>query len=167
MQRDFPLKDAISDLIMEYNTYGLLDQLQRRWYGRAPCLENSLANLRKPKPLSVRALAGVFIMLFIGMCIGVCILIAEHFLFKYGLPRLRKKGKDCFWKSPNLMFFSQVRSGVLLMSHSTINLIIETISLCKVALIIFSIQMNRNCTDSSTPSNWFHLITRLKRSCRI
>lgn len=110
MQRDFPLKDAISDLIMDYNTYGLLDQLQRRWYGRAPCLENSLANLRKPKPLSVRALAGVFIMLFIGMCIGVCILIAEHFLFKYGLPRLRKKGKDCFWKSPNLMFFSQVSS---------------------------------------------------------
>lgn len=108
MQRDFPLKDAISDLIMEYNAYGFLDQLQRRWYGRAPCLENSLSNLRKPKPLSVRALAGVFIMLFIGMCIGAFILIGEHFLFRYGLPRLRKKEKDCFWKSPNLMFFSQV-----------------------------------------------------------
>ncbi|RWS03950.1 glutamate receptor ionotropic: NMDA 3A-like protein, partial [Dinothrombium tinctorium] len=106
MQRGFPLKNAISELILEYNTYGFLDQLQRKWYGRVPCLEDSLNNLNKPKPLSVRAVAGVFIMLGCGLVVGITILILEHITFKYALPRLRKGPKEGFWKSPNLMFFS-------------------------------------------------------------
>ncbi|RWS26698.1 glutamate receptor ionotropic: NMDA 3A-like protein, partial [Leptotrombidium deliense] len=107
MQRGFPLKNAISELILQYNTYGFLDQLQRKWYGRVPCLEDSLNNLNKPKPLSVRAVAGVFIMLGCGLLVGIIILISEHIVFKYALPNLRKSPKEGFWKSPNLMFFSQ------------------------------------------------------------
>ncbi|RWS08463.1 glutamate receptor ionotropic: NMDA 3A-like protein, partial [Dinothrombium tinctorium] len=110
MQRGFPLKNAISELILEYNTYGFLDQLQRKWYGRVPCLEDSLNNLNKPKPLSVRAVAGVFIMLGCGLVVGITILILEHITFKYALPRLRKGPKEGFWKSPNLMFFSQKKA---------------------------------------------------------
>ncbi|XP_053206425.1 uncharacterized protein LOC128390693 isoform X2 [Panonychus citri] len=107
MQKGFPLKNAISDLILRYNTYGYLDQLQRKWYGRVPCLENSLNNLNIPKPLSVRAVAGVFIMLLCGLGVGIFILMVEHVVFKYALPKLRKMPKDTYWKSPNLMFFSQ------------------------------------------------------------
>jgi hypothetical protein len=91
---------------LKYNEYGFLDQLHRKWYGRVHCLESSA--LTKPKPLSVRAVAGVFMMLCFGMIVGTVILLTEHFVFKYLLPSLRMKPKDCFWKSPNLMFFSQV-----------------------------------------------------------
>lgn len=103
---------AISDLILEYNAYGFLDQLQRKWYGRVPCLEDSLNNLNKPNPLSIRAVAGVFIMLGCGFIVGILILIIEHVVFKYSLPNLREMPKDCFWKTPNLMFFSQVISAL-------------------------------------------------------
>jgi hypothetical protein len=99
-------KELISSLILKYNEYGFLDQLHRKWYGRVHCLESSA--LTKPKPLSVRAVAGVFMMLCFGMIVGTVILLTEHFVFKYILPSLRMKPKDCFWKSPNLMFFSQV-----------------------------------------------------------
>ncbi|KPM11232.1 hypothetical protein QR98_0098020 [Sarcoptes scabiei] len=70
-------------------------------------IENESTSLSKPEPLTVRGVAGVFVMLSIGIMVGVFILLAEHFTFKYLLPGLRKKPKDCFWKSPNLMFFSQ------------------------------------------------------------
>ena len=108
------VQNAISDLILQYNTYGYLDQLQRKWYGRVPCLENSLNNLNIPKPLSIRSVAGVFIMLGIGLLLGVLILLIEHIVFKYVLPKLRKMPKETYWKSPNLMFFSQVRFLVLI-----------------------------------------------------
>jgi len=71
------------------------------------------SSLTKPKPLTVRAEAGVFLMLAVGISIGVVILILEHLVFKYILPALRKKNKNCFWKSPNLMFFSQVSFFIL------------------------------------------------------
>ena len=99
-------QESISNLILKYNEYGFLDQLHRKWYGRVHCLESS--SLTKPKPLTVRAEAGVFLMLAVGIGIGVVILVLEHLVFKYVLPALRKKNKNCFWKSPNLMFFSQV-----------------------------------------------------------
>lgn len=99
-------KDVISSLILKYNEYGFLDQLHRKWYGRIHCMDSSA--LTKPKPLTVKAVAGVFLMLFFGLVIGSFILLIEHFVFKYILPSLRKKPKECFWKSPNLMFFSQV-----------------------------------------------------------
>ena len=75
-------------------------------------------------PLTVRAEAGVFLMLAFGICVGILILFAEHFVFKYCLPGLRRKGKDSYWKTPNLMFFSQVRGdwrGVLVFSKRLIN----------------------------------------------
>ncbi|XP_054162601.1 glutamate receptor ionotropic, NMDA 3A-like [Oppia nitens] len=105
MQKGFPFRELISSLILKYNEYGFLDQLHRKWYGRVHCLESSA--LTKPKPLTVKAVAGVFLMLFFGLIVGTIILLIEHFFFKYFLPSLRKKPKDCFWKSPNLMFFSQ------------------------------------------------------------
>ncbi|CAG2162867.1 unnamed protein product [Oppiella nova] len=105
MQKGFPFRELISSLILKYNEYGFLDQLHRKWYGRVHCLESSA--LTKPKPLTVKAVAGVFLMLFFGLIVGTLILLIEHFVFKYILPSLRKKPKDCFWKSPNLMFFSQ------------------------------------------------------------
>ncbi|KAH9408177.1 Glutamate receptor ionotropic, NMDA 3A, partial [Tyrophagus putrescentiae] len=105
MQKGFPFRDSISNLILKYNEYGFLDQLHRKWYGRVHCLESS--SLTKPMPLTVRAEAGVFLMLAFGICVGILILFAEHFVFKYCLPGLRRKGKDSYWKTPNLMFFSQ------------------------------------------------------------
>lgn len=53
------------------------------------------------------AVAGVFLLLVMGMAMGVIILIFEHWFYKYALPSLRLKPKGSVWKSRNIMFFSQ------------------------------------------------------------
>lgn len=63
--------------------------------------------LKKPMPLSIQAVAGAFIMLGVGLLVGIVILFIEHGVFKYTLPVLRAKPKNCIWRSPNFMFFSQ------------------------------------------------------------
>lgn len=55
----------------------------------------------------VAAVAGVFLLLGLGMTMGVIILIFEHWFYKYALPSLRLKPKGTIWKSRNIMFFSQ------------------------------------------------------------
>lgn len=77
-------------------------------YERVPCLEDNWNNLNTPSPLGIRSLAGVFIMLGCGLLAAILLLGSEHLFYKYLLPTIRLKPKDCFWKSPNLMFFSQV-----------------------------------------------------------
>nr|XP_042907088.1 glutamate receptor ionotropic, NMDA 3A isoform X1 [Parasteatoda tepidariorum] len=107
MQKGFSLKKRISTLILRYNEYGYMEQLQKKWFGRVPCFNHSLHRLNKPKPLSLKAVAGVFIMLVIGLLVGIFILVIEHAVFKYALPELRKMPPDRFWRSRNVMFFSQ------------------------------------------------------------
>ncbi|KAL3243367.1 hypothetical protein MRX96_020580 [Rhipicephalus microplus] len=108
MTRGFPLAQGISELVLRYNALGYLDQLHSKWYGRAPCLQDGLLQrLDKPLPLGVRAVAGLFLMLLVGLLAGSLVLIIEHLVFRYALPGLRARSRNCFWKSPNLMFFSQ------------------------------------------------------------
>lgn len=101
-------QDAISRLLLRYSEYGFVDQLSKKWYGRVPCFDDRLHRFNQPEPLSVGAVAGPFIMLLAGLGLGLAILVFEHVIFRYALPVLRKKPKECFWRSPNLMFFSQV-----------------------------------------------------------
>ncbi|KAG8198827.1 hypothetical protein JTE90_007129 [Oedothorax gibbosus] len=107
MQKGFRLKKSISTLILRYNEYGFMEQLEKKWFGRVPCFNHSVHRLNKPQPLSLRSVAGVFLMLLGGACVGVVILFIEHAVFKHALPELRKKPMENFWRSPNVMFFSQ------------------------------------------------------------
>ena len=113
MSKGFPLKDSISALIAKYSSNGYLDILVDKWYGALPCFksENDI-EIVQPRPLGVAAVAGVFLLLAMGMVLGVLILIFEHMFFKYYLPHLRHMPKDSVWRSRNIMFFSQVRMKI-------------------------------------------------------
>ncbi|XP_059470135.1 glutamate receptor ionotropic, NMDA 3A-like isoform X2 [Neocloeon triangulifer] len=106
MNKGFPLKDSISAVIAKYASNGYLDILQEKWYGGLPCfrLEN---NMVQPRPLGVTAVAGVFLLLGLGMVVGLLILIVEHIFYRNFLPSLRNKPKGTIWRSRNVMFFSQ------------------------------------------------------------
>lgn len=99
-------------------------------YGRVPCLEDSFNNLNKPNALGVRSVAGVFIMLGCGLMAGIILLFLEHFVFRYFLPKLRLSSKRSAWKSPNLMFFSQVRCR---WNNYLFNLLLSSLDKVKVA----------------------------------
>jgi len=58
--------------------------------------------------LGVDAVAGMIIMLGFAIGIGVAILFCEHAVYKHALPYFRKQPRGTIWRSPNLMFFSQV-----------------------------------------------------------
>ncbi len=88
--------------------HGYVDSLSQKWYGRVPCFDDRLHRFNQPEPLSVGAVAGPFILLLAGLGVGLAVLAMEHAAFRYALPTLRNKPKGCLWKSPNLMFFSQV-----------------------------------------------------------
>lgn len=135
MVKGFPLKESISALIAKYSTNGYLDILTEKWYGGLPCFKYE-AEIVQPRPLGnlslsshslrgqwlisisfqlnsktenigIAAVAGVFLLLSLGMVMGVIILILEHWFYKFILPSLRLKPKGTIWKSRNIMFFSQ------------------------------------------------------------
>ncbi|XP_053686430.1 uncharacterized protein LOC128735972 [Sabethes cyaneus] len=106
MHKGFPLKETISALISKYSTDGYLDILTDKWYGGLACFKID-RELGQPKPLGVAAVAGVFLLLSLGVVLGLLILIFEHLFYKYTLPILRHQPKNTIWKSRNIMFFSQ------------------------------------------------------------
>ncbi|XP_059614954.1 uncharacterized protein LOC132260688 [Phlebotomus argentipes] len=106
MTKGFPLRDSISALIAKYSSNGYLDILTEKWYGGLPCFKLGI-EIAQPRPLGVAAVAGVFLLLGLGMILGCLILIFEHWFYKYALPILRHKPKGTVWKSRNIMFFSQ------------------------------------------------------------
>jgi len=81
-----------------------MDELRSKWYSSLPCFGN---DAYRPQPLGVASVAGVFILLFIGILAGCLTLTLEHLVYKYALPKLRHQPKDTIWRSPNMMFFSQ------------------------------------------------------------
>jgi len=84
-----------------------LDILQEKWYSGLPCFRLE-TNMVQPRPLGVAAVAGVFLLLGLGMVVGLLILIVEHIFYRNFLPGLRNKPKGNIWRSRNVMFFSQV-----------------------------------------------------------
>ncbi|CAH1154324.1 unnamed protein product [Phaedon cochleariae] len=106
MAKGFPLKDSISAVIAKYSSNGYMDILQEKWYGGLPCFKLA-TDIAQPRPLGVAAVTGVFILLGVGIALGLLILLVEHLFFRYTLPMLRDKPKGSVWRSRNIMFFSQ------------------------------------------------------------
>lgn len=102
------MQDSISAVIAKYSSNGYMDILQEKWYGGLPCFKLA-TEIAQPRPLGVAAVTGVFILLGVGIALGLIILLVEHLFFKYTLPILRDKPKGSIWRSRNIMFFSQVR----------------------------------------------------------
>jgi glutamate receptor ionotropic, NMDA 3A len=152
MSKGFPLKDSISALIAKYSSNGYLDILVEKWYGGLPCYrDEDHIEIVQPRPLGVAAVAGVYLMLGLGMILGVLILIFEHTFFKYYLPALRQMPKGSVWRSRNVMFFSQVASNL------------SRFAIAKFSLS--SISLSRNFIASSTASTWCRLITPPESWC--
>lgn len=97
----------INAALARYQASGHLDHLKHKWYGELPCFRLS-ADIYKPQALEIRTVAGVFLMLTLGIGVGLAILLLEHMVYRYALPSLRTKPRESMWRNRNLMFFSQV-----------------------------------------------------------
>ncbi|XP_072141381.1 glutamate receptor ionotropic, NMDA 1-like [Dermacentor andersoni] len=173
MARGFPLAKGISELVLRYNALGYLDQLHSKWYGRAPCLQDGLLQrLDKPLPLGVRAVAGLFLMLLVGLLAGSLVLIIEHLVFRYALPGLRARSRNCFWKSPNLMFFSQklyrfINTVELVSPHHSAKEIVSNLREGQIASL-FQKSVKRKIKEEArrrkSKSQFFEMIQEVRRA---
>ncbi|CAG2067714.1 unnamed protein product, partial [Timema podura] len=100
-------QDSISAVIAKYSSNGYMDILQEKWYGALPCFKLA-TDIAQPRPLGVASVAGVFLLLGLGMVLGCLILLFEHLFYRYTLPILRHQPKGTIWRSRNIMFFSQI-----------------------------------------------------------
>lgn len=96
------------------------------------------------------AVAGVFLLLGMGMVMGVVILIFEHWFYKYALPSLRLKPKGTIWKSRNIMFFSQklyrfINCVELVSPHHAARELVHSIRQGQIASL-FQKSIKRVCT---------------------
>ena len=54
--------------------------------------------------------AGLYLLLLVGLFVCILLMLLEHATFKYLVPYWRRKPTESFWKSPSMMFWSQVRN---------------------------------------------------------
>ncbi|GIX82084.1 uncharacterized protein CEXT_776161 [Caerostris extrusa] len=106
-------------------------------------------------------------MLLVGVGVGVLILVMEHVMFRYALPYLRKRPKDCIWRSPNLMFFSQklyrfINTVELVSPHHSVKEIISNLREGQIAsLFQKSVKRVRQQNDPKTSMTWEDSRTQL------
>jgi hypothetical protein len=52
--------------------------------------------------------AGLYLLLVVGIFVCVVLMFLEHAVFKWIVSYWRRKPSKSFWKSPSMMFWSQV-----------------------------------------------------------
>lgn len=101
MPKEFPLREALSDLFLEYDNYGLIDQLKKKWFKEAYCAQR----MRKPTPLGFASVSGVYLFLLLGFLLALVAQCMEKTWFDS--LQSKKKHESSFWRSKRSMFVSQ------------------------------------------------------------
>ena len=96
----------LSKKIQEFHEAGFVEDLIDVHFADSLCYKQRIK--QEDSRLVVQHHAGSFVMLCVGIFVGVMILFLEHAIFRWVVPGLRQKPNSSKWKSVHLMFFSQV-----------------------------------------------------------
>lgn len=97
-------------MIQNYHESGYIEDLIDVHFADSQCYKQRIK--QEDSRLEVQHHAGSFVMLCVGIIVGVGVLFLEHGIFKWVVPALRKMPGLSFWKSVHVMFFSQVSEVV-------------------------------------------------------
>lgn len=97
----------VSEKIRSYHESGYLENLIDIHFDEEKCFNQGINQQRFS--LTVFHHSGLFALLSIAIVCCILLVLVEHLVFKYFLPVCRRRPDDSFWKSLNVMFFSQVR----------------------------------------------------------
>ncbi|RUS80206.1 hypothetical protein EGW08_012031 [Elysia chlorotica] len=100
-----PLKAALSKKISEYHRMGYIDDLIDVHFADAHCFKRRISE--EDSQLEVTHHAGLFVMMCVGVGVGVLVLLLEHLIYKFLVPYIRNCPRDSRWRSTHLMFLSQ------------------------------------------------------------
>ena len=93
-------------MINEYHESGYIEDLIDVHFADSRCYKQRIKS--EDSRLEEQHHAGSFVMLCVGIVVGIAILFLEHAVFKWVIPKLRLKPGHSIWKSVHVMFFSQV-----------------------------------------------------------
>jgi len=96
---------------LEYRDSGFTDDLRELFFKRSRCAYHSNDGQLQGKasPMNFDQHAGLYLLLVVGIVVCVLLMFAEHAIFKWLVSYWRRKPNKSFWKSPSMMFWSQVR----------------------------------------------------------
>ncbi|XP_055956273.1 glutamate receptor ionotropic, NMDA 3A-like [Patella vulgata] len=168
-----PLKVALSRKILEYHQNSQIEDLIDVHFADSQCYKQRIS--QQESSLEVTHHAGLFVMMCVGIMIGIVVLFIEHGVFKWLVPYYRMKPGASFWKSSHVMFFSQrlhrsITSAELLSAHESARELIglvknrefarlfqkSTIRKNKLADMAKTKRINRNFYDIVEKAKWLH-----------
>ncbi|XP_064626113.1 glutamate receptor ionotropic, NMDA 3A-like [Lineus longissimus] len=104
-KKNSPLENEFSAMLLKYRYSGYIEDLRRQFFSAVPCVVPN--KNRNELSFTIKHLAGIFVMISVGVIASLFLLTLEHVVFKYTIPYLRRKDPKSSWKSIKLMFFSQ------------------------------------------------------------
>lgn len=100
------LQMPLSKKIQDYHESGYIDDLIDVHFADSQCYKQRIK--QEDSRLEVQHHAGSFVMLSVGIIVGIGILFLEHAVYKWLVPKFRNRQGRSLWKSVHVMFFSQV-----------------------------------------------------------
>jgi len=100
----------LTRMILEYQDSGFMDDLRDQYFKRNRCAyQSGSGQLQgKAEPMNFDQHAGLYLLLVVGIVVCILLMFAEHATFKWMVSYWRRKPNKSFWKSPSMMFWSQV-----------------------------------------------------------
>lgn len=101
------LQSRLSEKILEYHQSGFIEDLIEVHFADAQCYQQRMT--QEESQLEVQHHAGLFVLLTVGILLGIIVLLLEHAAFKVFVPYFRATPGNSCWRSSHVMFLSQVR----------------------------------------------------------
>lgn|SRR6218665_3717304 len=100
----------VTKKVLEYHESGFMDDLRDMYFRRSKCSDQSNDGQLQGEAASMNfdQHAGLYLLLVVGSVACVVLMFLEHATFKWMVPYWRRKPTKSFWKSPSMMFWSQV-----------------------------------------------------------
>ncbi|XP_077478443.1 glutamate receptor ionotropic, NMDA 3A isoform X1 [Stigmatopora argus] len=88
LPQNSPLTSNFSELVSQYKSDGFMDMLHDKWYKVVPCGKRSFA-VTEALQMGIKHFSGLFVMLCVGVALSLLTTIAEHFVYKLVIPRVK------------------------------------------------------------------------------
>ena len=92
IRRDSPLKEEIDEVLLELQYNGDIERLQSFWQSGA-CHAKKDKRDKSQNKIGILNFISAFILLAVGVLLGLCLLTLEHLYFKSGRKCLKKYDK--------------------------------------------------------------------------
>lgn len=105
LPKNSTIRSRLSEKILEYHQSGFIEDLIEVHFADAQCYQQRMT--QEESQLEVQHHAGLFVLLTVGILLGIIVLLLEHAAFKVFVPYFRATPGNSCWRSSHVMFLSQ------------------------------------------------------------